>query len=174
MNTVSSLRAAAVLLSIVASVAQAQSPAVAMCPAWAQSMCSAWNADAALTEKLVESGWAKNDAGRGFKLMRIYRSDCPAAARIELKIVLKDNKTHCEYGGAAGTTALDSGADYLMWADTPRWREMGAGEYGPMRAMMFSRLNFAGPKMEAMGNMLPFESFLLLVGKVPGEWSGCP
>ena len=39
-------------------------------------MCAAWNADATLTDKLVESGWIKNDGGRGFKLMQIYRSDC--------------------------------------------------------------------------------------------------
>lgn len=71
-------------------------------------------------------------------------------------------------------TPLDDGADYLMWADTARWREMGAGEYGPRKAMMFGRLNFAGPKVEAMGNMAPFENFLLLVGKVPGDWSACP
>ena len=61
-----------------------------------------------------------------------------------------------------------------MWAETARWREMGAGDYGPMRAMMFGRLNFEGPKMEAMGNMGPFGGFLLLVGKVPGDWAACP
>jgi len=26
---------------------------------------------------------------------------------------------------------LDADADYLMWADTPRWIEMGKGEYRP-------------------------------------------
>ena len=31
-----------------------------------------------------------------------------------------------------------------------------------------------GPMGEAMGNMGPFESFLLLVGKVPGDQAGCP
>ena len=134
----------------------------------------AWNADATLTDKLVESGWIKNDAGRGFKSMQIYRADCPKSARIEMQIALKDNKAQCVYGGAVKTTPLDSGADYLMWADTARWREMGAGDYGPMKAMMFGRLNFAGPKMEAMGNMGPFDGFLLLVGKVPGDWGACP
>jgi putative sterol carrier protein len=43
-----------------------------------------------------------------------------------------------------------------------------------MKAMMFGRLNFEGPKMEAMGNMGPFANFLLLVGKVPGDWAACP
>lgn len=154
--------------------ASAQTPAVAMSVPWAQEMCTAWNADATLTDKLVESGWIKNDAGRGFKVMQIYRADCPKSARIEMQIALKDNKAQCTYGGAAKTATLDGGADYLMWANTPRWREMGAGDYGPMRAMMFGRLEFAGPKMEAMGNMGPFANFLLLVGKVPGDWGGCP
>jgi len=154
--------------------ASAQTRAVAMSVPWAQEMCTAWNADATLTDKLVESGWIKNDAGRGFKVMQIYRADCPKSARIEMQIALKDNAAKCVYGGAARTGKLESGADYLMWADTPRWREMGAGDYGPMRAMMFGRLEFAGPKMEAMGNMGPFANFLLLVGKVPGDWGGCP
>jgi len=154
--------------------ALAQTPAPAMSAPWAQAMCAAWNADTTLTAKLVESGWIKNDGGRGFKAMQIYRGDCANSQRIEMRIALKDDKAQCVYGGAAETKDLDRGADYLMWAETPRWREMGAGEYGPMKAMMFGRLNFDGPRMEAMGNMGPFESFLLLVGKVPGEWAGCP
>jgi putative sterol carrier protein len=152
----------------------AQTPAVAMSEPWAKTMCEAWNADATLTAKLVESDWIKNDAGRGFKAMQIYRADCPNSARIEMQIALKDNKATCTYGGSAKTAALNDGSDYLMWAETPRWREMGAGDMGPLRAMMFGHLNFAGPKMEAMGNMGPFSSFLLLVGKVPGDWATCP
>ncbi len=151
----------------------AQSP-VAMSALWAEAMCVAWNADATLTVKLVESEWIKNDAGRGFKAMQIFRGDCLKSPRIEMQIALKDNKAICTYGGAAKTAKLDGGADYLMWAESTRWREMGSGEYGPMRAMMFGRLNFEGPMLEAMNNMGPFESFLLLVGKVPGEWSACP
>jgi len=162
------------LITFVAGPCLAQTPATAMSEPWAQSMCEAWNADATLTTKLAESGWIKNDGGRGFKAMQIYRADCPKSARIEMQIALKDNKAICTYGGSAKTTALNGSADYLMWADTPRWREIGAGEYGPMRAMMLNRLNFEGPKMEAMGNMRPFESFLLLVGKVPGDWASCP
>ena len=146
----------------------------ALSGAWAQSMCAAWNADPVLTGKLVESGWIKNDAGRGHKVMQIYRSECAQGPRAELRVALKDDKATCVYGGAASTAKLDSGADYLMWADNDRWREMGAGQYGPMRAMMFGRLNFEGPKMEAMGNMGPFANFLLLVGQVPGDWSACP
>jgi putative sterol carrier protein len=153
--------------------AAAQTTPIAMSAPWAQAMCNAWNADAGLTDKLVESGWMKNDAGRGFKTMQIYRADCPKSGRIELQIALRENKSRCVYGGASRSEKLDSSADYLMWAESSRWREMGAGEYGPMRAMMFGHLNFEGPKMEAMGNMGPFEGFLRLVGKVPGEWGTC-
>lgn len=167
-------RTAAALACFLLASAGAQAQTAAMSPAFAEAMCSAWNADAALTGGLAESGWAKNDGGRGHKAMQIYRSDCPASARIEMQIALKDNKAQCVYGGVAKSKALDKGTDYLMWAETPKWREMGAGELGPMRAMMFGSLNFEGPKMEAMGNMGPFGGFLLLVGKVPADWSACP
>jgi putative sterol carrier protein len=61
-----------------------------------------------------------------------------------------------------------------MHATTEKWSEMGRGEYGPMRAMMFGRLAFNGPKLEAMSVMGPFENFLLLVGKVEGDGTACP
>lgn len=152
----------------------AQSAPVLLSADWAQSACEAWNKDPVLTDKLVESGWAKNDSGRGFKVMQVYRTDCGDTASAEMRIAVKDSKAMCVYGGAVETTKLDSGADYLMSAETSRWQEMGKGEYGPMKAMMLGRLGFDGPKMEAMGNMGPFENFLLLVGKVPGETPACP
>lgn len=168
------IRPLAAALALAAAATASAQPAPAMSPAWAQQMCSAWNADPTLTGQLVESGWIKNDGGRGFKAMQVYRADCPKSGRIELQVALKGDKAQCVYGGAAKTEQLDGGADYLMWAETTRWREMGAGEYGPMKAMMFGRLNFVGPKLEAMGNMGPFANFLLLVGKVPGDWAACP
>jgi putative sterol carrier protein len=61
-----------------------------------------------------------------------------------------------------------------MNASTERWQEMGADEYGPMKAMMLGRLKFSGPYGEAMGNMGPFKNFLLLVGKVPASTASCP
>ena len=140
---------------------------------WAKGMCEAWNGEPVLTNKLVESGWIKNDKGRGYKAMQIYRNDCPGSARVELRVTAKNGKALCVYGGAA-ESKLDYDVDYLMWAETPRWLEMGKGEYGPMWAMLFNRLQFSGPMGEAMGNMGPFESFLLLVGKVPGDTSSCP
>lgn len=160
-------------LAALAGAAGAQEPR-AMSAAWAQQMCSAWNAEPVLTGKLVESGWMKNDGGRGFKAMQVWRSDCADSAHVELRIALKDGQAQCIHGGALGTQAFDRGADYQMWAETVRWREMGEGQYGPMKAMMFKRLEFDGPRLEAMGNMGPFGSFLRLVGKVPGNWEGCP
>ena len=106
--------------------------------------------------------------------MQIYRADRAGSARAEMRIVLNDGKAACTYRGRAGTPKLDSGADHVMFAETPRRLEMGRGEYGPMRAMMFGRLRFECPKLEAMGNMTPFANFLLLVGKVPGDAGACP
>ncbi len=147
---------------------------VLMSADWAKQACEAWNQDPVLTEKLVESGWIANDKGRGYKVMHVYRTDCAEAPRIELRIAKQDNKAMCVYGGAIEKSALDPDVDYLMHATTARWTEMGKGEYGPMRAMMFGRLEFAGPKLEAMRNMPPFENFLLLVGKVRSDGSTCP
>ena len=154
-------------------VAPAPAP-VLMSAAWAAQACTAWNADATLTQGLAASGWIDNNAGRGYKVMQIYREDCAKSPRIEMRIEKKDNKAQCVYGGKVETQKLDSGVDYVMYATTTRWQEMGRGDYGPMRAMMFGRLGFEGPKFEAMGNMGPFENFLLLVGKVPGDASQCP
>jgi putative sterol carrier protein len=147
---------------------------VMMSADWAKEACEAWNRDPVLTDKLVETGWIKNDKGRGFKVMQVFRSDCGDRATAELRVAQKDGKAMCVFGGAAETAKLDSGADYLMKAETGRWVEMGKGEYGPMRAMMLGRLGFTGPMVEAMGNMAPFENFLLLVGKVPSETKACP
>jgi putative sterol carrier protein len=153
--------------------AAAQAP-VLMSPQWATQACEAWNKEPELTGALFESGWVKNDAGRGFKVMQLYRRDCGEQPTAEMRVVAKDDKAICTFGGAVQTAKLDSGSDYVMSADTSRWLEMGKGDYGPMRAMMLSRLHFSGPKFEAMGNMGPFSEFLLLVGKVPGDASRCP
>jgi putative sterol carrier protein len=163
--------------ALAAAVALAASSAAAapplLSPEWAKGACDAWNADPVLTGKLVESDWIRNDKGRGFKVMQLYRADCGDKPTAEMRIALKDGKAACVYGGAVETVQLESGSDYVMYAQTARWIEMGKGEYGPMRAMMFGRLGFEGPKMEAMGNMGPFENFLLLVGKVPGDTATC-
>jgi putative sterol carrier protein len=139
---------------------------------WTAQACDAWNKDNTLTHGLAEK-WIKNDKGRGYKIIQMYRTDCGEGYKTEMKIVEKDGKAECVYGGKAQST-LDPKVDYLMHAETKRWVEMGAGEYGPMKAMMFGRLKFEGPKMEAMSVMGPFEAFLLLVGKVPGDTASCP
>ncbi|MBS0326393.1 MAG: SCP2 sterol-binding domain-containing protein [Proteobacteria bacterium] len=166
-------RVLAALTALVFAAPAAAAP-VLMSPDWAKDACAAWNDDPVLTDKLAESGWAKNDKGRGFKVMQLYRSDCGDTPTAEMRIALKDEKAMCVYGGAPETAKLDSGADYVMNAETTRWIEMGRGDYGPMAAMMLRRLGFDGPRLEAMGNMGPFASFLRLVGKVPGETSACP
>ena len=147
---------------------------VMMSPEWAGEACKAWNADPTLTRELHESGWAANHKNRGQKVLRIARKDCKASALVELRIAARDGKALCIGGEPATAAALDYDVDYLMSAETPRWVEMGRGEYGPMRAMMFGRLSFDGPMGEAMGNMGPFGSFLQLVGKVPADVASCP
>lgn len=159
--------------SLAAGVAVAEDP-VLMSAGWAAEACKAWNADAVLTGDLAESGWIENDKGRGYKVMQVYRNDCGEKPTAELRVSLTDGKATCVYGGAVETAEPDSGADYIMNASTERWQEMGANEYGPMKAMMLGRLKFSGPYGEAMGNMGPFKNFLLLVGKVPASVASCP
>jgi putative sterol carrier protein len=170
------MRAKPMVISLIAIAFSAPSLAapVMMSAEWGSEACAAWNKDPVLTDKLAESGWVKNDKGRGFKVMQLYRSDCGDKPTVELRVALKDGKAACVYGGAVETVKLDSGADYVMKARTPRWVEMGKGEYGPMAAMMFGNLGFDGPMVEAMGNMGPFQNFLLLVGKFPSDTGSCP
>jgi putative sterol carrier protein len=167
------LRLVAAGLLVAIGGAQAAEP-VLMSADWGAAACAAWNADPVLTKDLAESGWIKNDKGRGYKAMRVYRDDCGDSATAELRVSLVDGEARCTFGGPVQPEALDSGADYVMHASTKRWLEMGAGDYGPMKAMMFGRLSFSGPYGEAMGNMGPFSNFLRLVGKVPADSQTCP
>ncbi len=140
---------------------------------WAVQACEAWNAEPILTDGLIDSEWIKNDAARGYKIIQLYRSDCRESPRAQIRISIEDDKAKCVYGGGVDKE-LDLNVDYIMYADTGRWKEMGRGEYGPMRGMLFGRLKFEGPKWEAMKNMGPFRKFLLLVGKVPSDVDTCP
>jgi putative sterol carrier protein len=167
MNKISLLAAGLLALSSVGTQA-----APMMSADWTAQACDAWNKDATLTDGLVEK-WIKNDKGRGYKIIQLYRTDCGETYKTEMKIVAKSGKAMCVYGGKQQTATLDYDVDYLMHATTMRWNEMGKGEYGPMKAMAMGRLKFSGPKMEAMSVMGPFEAFLLLPGKIPGEQS-CP
>lgn len=141
---------------------------------WAEHACDAWNQDPTLIEGLYKSDWTKNDLERGHKVIILYRTDCTNSKRAELKISETDGKAKCIYGGKVIDAIIDKRADYIMHATTQRWMEMGAGKYGPMKAMMLRRLKFKGPKIEAMGNMGPFKNFLLLAGSVPSDTSNCP
>ncbi len=161
---------AAGLLAITAAGAHA-APAL-MSAEWTAQACDAWNRDEALSDGLADK-WIKNDKNRGHKIIQMYRTDCGDKYLTEMKIVAKDGKAMCVYGGKQQTAALDYDVDYLMHATTERWNQMGAGEYGPMRAMMFGRLKFTGPKMEAMSVMGPFEAFLRLPGKIASD-QACP
>ena len=149
------------------------SAAPLMAPEWAVEACAQWNRTPTLLDGLVEQ-WIQNDGGKGFKVIHLYRTECGEASKVEMRIAPRGGKAMCVYGGKVETTKTDTSVDYTMHASTARWGEMGRGEYGPMRAMLFGRLEFTGPKLEAMGVMEPFESFLLLVGKVPGETAACP
>jgi putative sterol carrier protein len=139
---------------------------------WAVQACSYWNTNTALTTELAEK-WTKNDGGRGYKIIHMYRTDCGEDTKVEMTISTKGGKTTCVYAGKIQHPTLNYDVDYKMHAETKRWREMGAGEYGPRRAMTFGRLKFEGPKAEAMRVMGPFEQFLLIPGKVHGE-DACP
>jgi putative sterol carrier protein len=144
--------------------------------AWAAQLCKAWNANATLTKELGGDAWAKNDAGRGYKTIQLYRSKCGEKGKVEIEIANKDGKAMCTYGGAVKHDKPDYAVDYLMYADDEGWACMGEGKFGcgAMGAMASGKLKFKGPKMEAMGVMGPFDSFLTMTGKVPGDKAACP
>jgi putative sterol carrier protein len=163
----------AATLTLAGAATAAEAPVLMSAP-WAEQACAAWNASPVLSQELYASGWAANDGDRGHKVLQVYRSDCPDSPRIELQVAAQEERATCVYGGAVKTTDLNDDVDYVMYAETARWQEMGAGEYGPMKAMFFQYLLFDGPYMEAMGNMGPFEAFLRLTGEVPGRVDACP
>lgn len=151
--------------------------------AWAKQACAAWNADPVLTTQLMEMpeeggngySWVSNDAGRGYKLVQMYRTQCGEASKIQLNIAAQGNQARCVYGGAPDGKAMNFNVDYLMHANDKDWTCMGTGSFGcgAMGAMMTGKLKFQGPKMEAMKVMSPFESFLQLTGKVAANKGDC-
>lgn len=139
-----------------------------------KQFCGAWNADELMTKGLADSEWVDNDGDKGFKIIQLYRNDCPDSPHVEMQFERQNDRAMCVYAGKVENPDLDRGSDYEMYADTTRWVEIGNGEYGPMKAMMLGRLKFKGPKIEAMGNMGPFKNFLLLFGKFPSDTTVCP
>lgn len=146
---------------------------VLMSAEWAAQACAAWNEDPILTEQLLNK-WIKNDQGRGYKIMHLYRLDCTESPRVELRVSEKNGKAMCVYGGKIKARQLNRKSDYLMWAKTSRWEEMGAGRYGPLRALATLRLKLRGPRLEALRHLAPLKEFLLLTGKVLSDTSTCP
>lgn len=166
------MKYASIALAALAAFATTAHATPMMSVEWTAQVCDAWNKDPKLADGLAGK-WIGNNKNRGYKIIHLYRTDCGEDSKTELKIMDKDGKAMCVYGGAVQNARMDHSVDYTMHATTERWNEMGAGEYGPMKAMMFGRLKFTGPKMEAMSVMGPFEAFLRLPGKIPGD-KACP
>ncbi len=161
-----------IALAALAVAASAQATPL-MSPEWAAEACQLWNKTPSLTNGLVGKAWLANDAGRGYKIVRMYRTDCGPATKTELKIEPKDGKAMCVYGGKPVTPNFNDTKDYVMYASTKTWNDMGAGDYGPKSGMFFHGFRFDGPYAEAMGVMGAFEAFVLFPGKIPGD-NTCP
>jgi putative sterol carrier protein len=157
-------------LAVLATTAHAAPPM--MSTEWTAQACDVWNNDPVLMDGLGDK-WIKNNKDRGYKIIHLYRTDCGEATQTEMKIVPKDGKAICVYGGAVQNPKMDYAVDYTMHATTTRGNALGAGEYGPLQPKMVGRLKFSGPKTEAMTVMGPFEAFLQLPGKIPGD-QACP
>lgn len=137
---------------------------------WGKQACQAWNNDEVLTGGLFKSGWVENfRKDIDFRIIEIYRKDCPDSPHLQLKLQPKDQKAVCVGSGPD----FNGGYDFLMWAKTANWVKMGEGKIGPMGGMATGRLKFKGSMWEAMKNMGPFKNFLLLFGKAPGNVAQC-
>ncbi|RMG36835.1 MAG: sterol-binding protein [Gammaproteobacteria bacterium] len=143
---------------------------------WAKQACDAWNKSETLTQELGGDNWAGNNGGRGYKIIRLYREKCGPGSAVQLTISQQDGKAICTYGGKPTDEKLNDDMDYLMWATYDDWQCMGRGDWGcgAMGAMMTGKLNFQGPKGEAMGVMGPFNAFLQMMDDIPGDASQCP
>jgi putative sterol carrier protein len=149
---------------------------VFMDAAWAAKACEQWNQTEELTTGLGGDNWIDNDAGRGYKIIHVYRDKCGETSKVEFEISGQEGKAVCTYGGEVKHAELDYDVDYLMHADDEDWTCMGEGKWGcgAMGAMMTGKLKFEGPKGEAMGVIGPFDSFLVMTGQVPGDKEACP
>ncbi|NPA32714.1 MAG: sterol-binding protein [Aquificae bacterium] len=136
---------------------------------WAKEFCELWNKTPELVESLGKSeSWASKPERKLF----LYRKDCGPEKQIQLTIKNENGKAVCVYGGWKKDEKTKD--DFLMYADTKRWLEMGRGEYGPMKAMLFGRLKFEGPRFVAMKNMEPFKVFLDKIDEIEADTTRCP
>ena len=166
------MRKIAIAVATLAFAATAQATPL-MSAEWAAEACQLWNKTPSLTDDLYGKSWLANDGGRGYKIVQMYRKECGRDSRTELKIVPKDGKAMCVYGGKPITPNFMDTKDYVMYASTETWNDMGAGDYGPKSGMFFHGFRFDGPYAEAMGVMGAFEAFVLFPGKIPGD-AACP
>lgn len=144
---------------------------VFMSQEWASAFCDQWNENSTLVSELGGK-FVNNDGGRGYKMLIMKRKDCPASPEVQVTLE-PGSEAYCVAGGLV-TDAADFSYDYLMQATTADWMDMGAGKYGPARAMMTGKLGFKGPMGEASANMGPFEEFLLIIDSVESNTSVCP
>ncbi len=126
----------------------------------AQDIADTFNASSTPAE-LVKSGWAGNDGGKGYKVLQVIVKDSTKVAELHIN---HDGKAIAAFDSLQ-TKKLNTDFDYKMIATMEDWAEMGTGESGPMYHMTFGGLSFEGPMGEAMGNMGPFASFLVNIGK---------
>lgn len=162
---------ATVLLSALAATllaAGAHASTPYMSAEWAAQACQGWNASPQLSNELGAK-WIKNDKGRGYKIIHMFRTDCGVDSKVEMKIVSQGGKALCASAGPVANAKLDYDVDYQMHATTKDWKS----DMNPASAMMFGNLKFDGPKLEAMSVMGPFKAFMTLASKVPGE-AACP
>lgn len=126
----------------------------------AQDIANTFNASNTPAE-LVKSGWAGNDGGRGYKILQVIVKGTQIAAELHINT----NGDAIDFFDSIKTKKINTDFDYRMTATMEDWAEMGTGESGPMYHMTFGGLSFDGPMGEAMGNMGPFASFLVNIGK---------
>ncbi|MBT3195339.1 MAG: sterol-binding protein [Candidatus Ruthia sp.] len=126
----------------------------------AQNIADRFNASGT-PAKLIESGWAGNDGGKGYKVLQVIVKGSNKVAELHIGI---NGKAIAAFDNIK-TTELDADVDYKMTATAEDWADMGTGESGPMYHMSFGGLSFEGPMGEAMNNMGPFASFLINIGK---------
>jgi len=93
----------------------------------AQNIADAFNASSTPAE-LVKSGWAGNDAGKGYKVLQVIVKDSSKAAELHIDA---NGKVVAAFDNAK-TSKLDSNVDYKMIASMEDWASMGTGESGPM------------------------------------------
>ena len=128
--------------------------------AGAQQMADEFN-NSSTPSELVASGWAINDGGKGYKVLQVVVKDANVAAEMHID----NNGKAVAAFDSIKTSNPNFDVDYLMSADMEDWADMGTGKSGPMYHMTFGGLSFKGPMGEAMGNMGPFSSFLINIGK---------